>query len=86
MVEVRPAASGRGVEVKLAVRKNVSAHAEDDFLQCVPGDVVELMASDAPKCRLATPCARRRSCSPGLEAAERSCNRPGASDTSEVRS
>lgn len=46
---MRPAASGRGVEVKLAVRKNVSAHAEDDFLQCVPGDVVELMASDAPE-------------------------------------
>ena len=48
VVEMRPAAGGRGVEVKLAVLKNVSAHSEDDFLQCAPGDVIELTAPDAP--------------------------------------
>jgi len=40
------------VEVKLSVLKNVSAHSEDDFLQCAPGDVIELTAPDAPEVKV----------------------------------
>lgn len=52
IIALLPALSGRGMEVKIAVRKNVSANAEDDFLRCAPGDVVELTAPDAPDVRV----------------------------------